>query len=99
VYRVLQTAGTWACGRHKDRSEHPGPGADAPTQNTGETSAHQNEDAGYHLEISDIAPKCGSQILLLQMWTPLNLIECDRFEFQYIWSYCIWLDPYILRQV
>nr|XP_040124151.1 FERM, ARHGEF and pleckstrin domain-containing protein 2 isoform X6 [Ictidomys tridecemlineatus] len=48
-------------------------------------------------------PKCTGQLLLMQVWKRLNLIECDYFglEFQNVQSHWIWLEPMkpIIRQV
>ncbi|XP_045415829.1 FERM, ARHGEF and pleckstrin domain-containing protein 2 isoform X2 [Lemur catta] len=55
------------------------------------------------VEVFDIEPKWDGQVLLTQVWTRLNLLECDYFglEFQSLQSYWIWLEPMkpVIRQI
>uniref|UniRef100_A0A8C9AM10 FERM domain-containing protein n=1 Tax=Prolemur simus TaxID=1328070 RepID=A0A8C9AM10_PROSS len=51
------------------------------------------------VEVFDIEPKWDGQVLLTQVWTRLNLLECDYFglEFQSLQSYWVWPKNAMLR--
>uniref|UniRef100_A0A8C5Z667 FERM domain-containing protein n=1 Tax=Marmota marmota marmota TaxID=9994 RepID=A0A8C5Z667_MARMA len=103
TYRVLQSAGI------RLSTQTP---MGVSTLEPGQTLSPRMQEKHLHIrvklldntvEIFDTEPKCAGQLLLMQVWKRLNLIECDYFglEFQNVQSHWIWLEPMkpIIRQV
>ncbi|XP_012611063.2 FERM, ARHGEF and pleckstrin domain-containing protein 2 [Microcebus murinus] len=103
TYRVLQTTGT------RLGAQTP---AGVSTLEPGQALSPRAQEKHLHVrvklldntvEVFDIEPKWDGQVLLTQVWTHLNLLECDYFglEFQSSQSYWIWLEPMkpIIRQI
>ncbi|XP_055260060.1 FERM, ARHGEF and pleckstrin domain-containing protein 2 isoform X2 [Moschus berezovskii] len=105
TYRVLQTPGarlgtaTPAGVSTLEPGQGPPAGAARPVVQT-HLRVQLLDDS---VEVFDVEPKCRGQVLLMQLWKRLNLIECDYFglEFQNVQSCWIWLEPMkpIIRQV
>uniref|UniRef100_A0A2K6F6U8 FERM, ARH/RhoGEF and pleckstrin domain protein 2 n=1 Tax=Propithecus coquereli TaxID=379532 RepID=A0A2K6F6U8_PROCO len=103
TYRVLQTTGT------RLGAQSP---AGVSTLEPGQALSPRAQEKHLHIrvklldntvEVFDIEPKWDGQVLLTQVWTRLNLLECDYFglEFQSMQSYWIWLEPMkpVIRQI
>ncbi|XP_010604959.1 FERM, ARHGEF and pleckstrin domain-containing protein 2 isoform X3 [Fukomys damarensis] len=103
TYRVLQTAGTRLSTQTPVGVSTLEPGKMLSPRVPEKHTRVRVKLLDNTVEIFNIEPKYDGQVLLMQVWKHLNLIECDYFglEFQNIQSYWIWLEPMkpIIRQI
>ncbi|XP_069331428.1 FERM, ARHGEF and pleckstrin domain-containing protein 2 isoform X2 [Eulemur rufifrons] len=103
TYRVLQTTGTRLGAQTSAGVSTLEPGQALPPRAQERHLPVRVKLLDNTVEVFDIEPKWDGQVLLTQVWTRLNLLECDYFglEFQSIQSYWIWLEPMkpVIRQI